>query len=102
VPQARALFALTPAANRFKLGAEAKSTRDDPRNYLVVPPDSWLIGLKQGDSYIPFQTQQLLSIMCSGYPADVELVSPATLTAVSGRTPEPLDPHSGYRGWRLP
>jgi hypothetical protein len=47
--------ALTPAVNRFKLDAEAKSTRDGPRNYLVVPPDSWLIGLEQGDSYIPFQ-----------------------------------------------
>jgi hypothetical protein len=34
--------------------------------------------------------------------ATIRLVEPAVFTAATGAEPAPLDPESGFGGWRLP
>jgi hypothetical protein len=79
---------------------------EEPRNYLVSPPESRLAGIRQPTGeYLPFGQSEQLSIVSlgdSGAHVDVELVPPATFTELTGIVPEPLDPDSAYKGWRLP
>ena len=82
---------------------------EEPRNYLVSPPETRLAGVRQSTGeYLPFgldgQSEQL-SILSLGEKVAlvaVELVPPATFTELTGIVPEPLDPDSAYKGWRLP
>ena len=74
---------------------------DEPRNYLVSPPETRLAGVRQPTGeYAPFGLDQLSIV--SGALVTVELVPPATFTELTGIVPEPLDPDSAYKGWRLP
>jgi hypothetical protein len=79
--------------------------REHPRNHLICPPDSWLVGVRRGTGFVPFGVDNNFTVLCYGERVSsvrVELVSPATFTAVTGLLPEPLDPDSAYKGWRLP
>ena len=79
---------------------------DEPRNYLVSPPETRLAGVRQPTGeYLPFGSAEQLSIISlgdEGALVGVELVPPATFTELTGLVPEPLDPDSAYKGWRLP
>jgi hypothetical protein len=78
---------------------------DQPRNHLVCPPDSRLLGVRHPDGFVPFGADQSFSVLCyreSDTCVHVELVSPEKFTSVTGLTPEPLDPDSAYKGWLLP
>ena len=82
---------------------------EEPRNYLVSPPETRLAGIRQRTGeYLPFgldgQSEQLsiLSLGDDEALVDIELVPPATFTELTGIVPEPLDPDSAYKGWRLP
>jgi hypothetical protein len=79
---------------------------EEPRNYLVSPPDTRLAGVRQPTGeYLPFGLPDQLSVISLGEKGAfvaVELVPPATFTELTGIVPEPLDPDSAYKGWRLP
>jgi hypothetical protein len=96
-------------------GPWEETLADEPRNYLVSPPDSRLAGVRQpSGSYLPFglgaqsgrpDIVEQLSILCLGDgPAvvAVELARPAMFAQLTGVVPEPLDPGKAYKGWRLP
>jgi hypothetical protein len=88
--------------------------REHPRNHLVCPPDSRLVGVRHPTGDVPFGIEktsgnapviQSFSVLCcreSIACVRVELVSPATFTSATGMIPEPLDLDSAYKGWRLP
>jgi hypothetical protein len=77
---------------------------EDARNYLTCPPDSRLPGIRRGSGYVPFGIGRLTVLTHGDAPAlvPVELVSPERFTSLTGVEPEPLDPESAYKGWRLP
>jgi hypothetical protein len=80
---------------------------DEPRNYLLCPPDSRLSGVRHQSGYMPFgiRDSEKLSVLVQGDPpalVPLELVPPAVFTDLTGIVPEPLDPESAYKGWRLP
>jgi hypothetical protein len=80
---------------------------EEPRNYLLCPPDSRLSGVRHRSGYVPFGVRDAdkLSVFVDGEtPAlvPVELVPPAAFTHLTGVVPEPLDPDHAYKGWRLP
>ena len=80
---------------------------EEPRNYLVCPPDSRLAGVRCESGYMPFGArgdEQLSVLVANGTSAlvRVELVSPSAFTDATGVVPAPLDPDSGYKGWLLP
>ena len=87
---------------------------DEPRNYLVCPPDSRLPGVRHATGYRPFGVGQRsaspgiierLSVICCADTlmlVPVELATPEVFTRLTGLVPEPLDPDSAYKGWRLP
>ena len=81
---------------------------EEPRNFIVSPPETRLTGVRQPTGeYLPFgldvpERLSILSLGHKGAPLDVELVPPATFTELTGIVPEPLDPESAYKGWRLP
>ena len=56
---------------------------------------------------MPFgiRDSEKLSVLVQGDPpalVPLELVPPAAFTDLTGIVPEPLDPESAYKGWRLP
>jgi len=85
-----------------------------PRNHLVCPPDSRLVGVPRADGCHPFGTdgsaaaaevvEQLSVIASVPDPVEVavQLVRPQRFTELTGVVPEPIDPQSAYQGWRLP
>jgi len=76
---------------------------EEPRNYLVSPPETRLAGVRQPTGeYLPFGLPDQLSVISLGASVTVELVPLATFTERTGLVPEPLDPDSAYKGWRLP
>jgi hypothetical protein len=77
---------------------------EEPRNYLRCPPDSRLSGLRQGSGFMPFGVGALTILSYGDGLAllPVELVTPERFTSLTGIAPEPLDPESAYKGWRLP
>lgn len=88
---------------------------DEPRNYLVSPPDSRLAGVRQPTGgYLPFglrgesgrpdiiEQLSILSLDAEGALVTVELARPAMFTQLTGVVPDHLDPDSAYKGWRLP
>jgi len=87
---------------------------DDPRNYLVCPPDSRLTGVRQANGYLPFglgerradgdilERPSVLSYGDAPAVVPVELVTLERFTSLTGIAAEPLDPESAYKGWRLP
>jgi hypothetical protein len=88
---------------------------EEPRNYLSCPPDSRLAGVRDDWGYVPFGLRdrgasakgvlERLSVLSYGDEpalAPVELVTPERFTSLTGIVPEPLDPDSAYKGWRLP
>lgn len=95
-------------------GPWEEALADEPRNYLVCPPDYCLPGVRQPAGHVPFGlgvrsarpdiVEELSVLSCGDTPAlvPVQLVTPATFTRLTGRVPEPLDPDSAYKGWRLP
>jgi hypothetical protein len=93
----------------------AEARADEPRNYLVSPPETRLVGVRQPTGgYLPFgldgqsgrpdviEQLSILSLGGKGALVAVELLPPATFTEQTGIVPEPLDPDSAYKGWRLP
>ena len=75
---------------------------EEPRNYVVSPPETRLAGIRQpSGEHVPFGLEKLTIISLGGL-VTVELVPPATFTELTGVVPEPLDPESAYKGWRLP
>ena len=62
---------------------------------VEVPPVSRLAGQM-------FRTGDRMTILSEGASAGLELVSPERFQELTGTVPEPLDPKSGYKGWRLP
>ena len=85
--------------------AWAEALADEPRNYLVSPPETRLAGIRQPTGeYLPFGLERLSILSVGGEEAlvSVELLPPATFTELTGIVPEPLDPDSAYKGWRLP
>ena len=62
---------------------------------LEVPPDSRLAGQV-------FRSGDRLTIHSEGESVAIELVSPERFQELTGVAPEPLDPESAYKGWRLP
>jgi hypothetical protein len=62
---------------------------------LVVPPASRLAGQM-------FRPGDRLAVLSEGASVEIELVSPERFQELTGSAPEPLDPESAYKGWRLP
>ena len=96
-------------------GGPWEETRtDDPRNYLVCPPDSRLAGVRRTVGSLPFsldreaagtEVVEAFSVLSDGEePAlvRVELVAPEAFAQLTGIIPAPLDPDHAYGGWRLP
>ena len=86
-------------------GPWVDSLVSEPPNYFISPPETRLAGIRQPTGeYLPFGLERLtiISVGESGALVDVELVPPATFTELTGLVPEPLDPNSAYKGWRLP
>lgn len=78
--------------------------QDEPRNYMVCPPDTRLSGMRQGLGYAPFGPVDLtvLSYDEASTTAPVVLMTSEAFTRLTGIEPEPLNPDSAYKGWRLP
>jgi hypothetical protein len=95
-------------------GPWKKRRTDNPRNYLVCPPDSRLAGVRRDRASLPFSLDrkavgselvEAFSVLAEGNePAlvHVELVAPETFAQLTGIIPAPLDPDHAYGGWRLP
>lgn len=91
-------------------GVWEEALSEEPRNYLVCPPDSRLPGLRRPTGHRPFAPagdaagEKLSVIHWSDVPTvvPVELLRPETFTALTDLVPEALDPESAYKGWRLP
>jgi hypothetical protein len=62
---------------------------------LVVPPVSRLAGQM-------FRPGDRVTVVSVGESVAIELVSPERFQELTGTAPEPLDPESAYKGWRLP
>jgi hypothetical protein len=62
---------------------------------LVVPPVSRLVGQL-------FRPGDRVTVLSDGESVAIELVSPERFLELTGTAPEPLDPESAYKGWRLP
>jgi hypothetical protein len=62
---------------------------------LVVPPVSRLAGQM-------FRPGDRVTVLSDGESVVIELVSPERFQELTGTAPEPLDPKSAYKGWRLP
>jgi len=80
---------------------------EDPRNYLVCPPDFSLVGRPVPGGRRMFGSDDLerLTLMLvdpASASVTVQLVAPATFTHLTGCSPSRLDPRSGYTGRRLP
>lgn len=75
-----------------------------PRNHLIVPPDSRLVGVPHDDVVAPFRAATLLTVLVTNPPgsATINLVPPRQFEKLTGRTPPPIDPDSAYGGWRAP
>ncbi len=85
-----------------------------PRNHLVCPPDYCLPGLREPAGHMPFghgdasrstDVLEELTVLAYGATAGhviIRLVTPDTFTSITGMVPEPIDPDSAYKGWRLP
>jgi hypothetical protein len=69
---------------------------DWPPLEAVVPPDHAVPGA--------FSRGELTVVTIGPVPAaaTIRLVEPAVFTAATGAEPAPLDPESGFGGWRLP
>jgi hypothetical protein len=87
---------------------------EEPRNYLMCPPEYRLAGARRGEHYRAFGLGEdrvddhvfdRLSVLSRGDVPSVvtlELVTLARFTNLTGLDAEPLDPESAYKGWRLP
>jgi hypothetical protein len=75
-----------------------------PRNHLVCPPDYFLAGLRRPAGHVPFGEGELTVLAYGARPEQVavHLVAPDTFARLTGAMPEPIDPDSAYKGWRLP
>ena len=62
---------------------------------VEVPPVSRLAGQM-------FHPGDRLTIVSEGESVAIEFVSPEHFQELTGSVPEPLDPESAYKGWRLP
>lgn len=86
----------------------------EPRNYLLCPPDYLLAGVREGERHRAFglgerragnDVLERITILAGAErrtSVTVELVTPGRFTRLTGVEAEPLDPESGYKGWRLP
>lgn len=87
---------------------------EQPRNYLVCPPDYCLPGIRRSPGYLPFGLRQVspsaevlqeLTVLAGGANPDlvvVHLIRPDTFTHLTGVVPTPLKKEDAYKGWRLP
>ena len=104
-----------PARLRVKLEGEppldavsgeewGESPSDDPANYLTCPPDYCLAGARHPDGLIPFTTGKLTLLLLAPVTASasVWIVDLDTFSEATGEEARPLDPESGYGGWRAP
>ena len=62
---------------------------------VEVPPVSRLAGQM-------FRAGDRLTVLSAEESVAIELVSPERFQELTGVVPEPLDPESAYKGWRLP
>ena len=62
---------------------------------VVVPPASRLAGQM-------FSSGDRLTVSSEEASVGIEFASPESFQELTGIAPEPLDPDSGYKGWRLP
>ena len=62
---------------------------------VVVPPVSRPVEQT-------FRSGDRLSVLAAGESVAIEFVSPERFQELTGISPEPLDPESAYKGWRLP
>jgi hypothetical protein len=84
----QAVDASRPATVSFRVeGLEAVD--------VEVPPVSRLAGQM-------FRPGDHLTIVSEGESVAIEFVSPERFEELTGSRPEPLDPESAYKGWRLP
>jgi hypothetical protein len=49
-----------------------------------------------------FRPGDRVTVVSDGESVAIELVPPERFQELTGTAPEPLDPESGYKGWRLP
>jgi hypothetical protein len=83
------------------------SLSEDPRNFLVCPPDSSLVGRPVPGGRRLFGSDQLERFTLfawSSAPVEVtvQLVRPDEFARIAGRVPPPLDPEAAFTGRRLP
>jgi hypothetical protein len=111
----QAVDADRPARLRVKLEGEPpldaisgeewrEPPRDDPANYLTCPPDYCLAGARHPDGRVPFTTGRLTLFLFAPVTASasVRIVDLDAFSEATGEEARPLDPESGYGGWRLP
>jgi hypothetical protein len=86
---------------------------ETPRNHLVCPPEYCLPGVRGESGFMPFGQadgpprevlEELTVIAHRRVTAQVaiRLVTDDLFARATGIAPEPIDPDSSYKGWRLP
>ena len=83
------------------------SLSDDPRNFLVCPPDSRLAGrpVRGGRRLFGSNVLERFTLFTWGdapVAVTVQLVRPDEFARITGRVPPPLDPDAAFTGRRLP
>ena len=83
------------------------SLSEDPRNFLVCPPDSNLAGRPVPGGRRLFGSDQLERFTLFAWGTEpvgvtIQLVRPAEFARIAGRVPPPLDPDAAFTGRRLP
>ena len=83
------------------------SVSGDPRNFLLCPPDSSLVGRPVPGGRRLFGSDSLERVRLFAWGATpvgvtVQLVRPSEFARVAGRIPPPLDPGAAFPGRRLP
>ena len=83
------------------------SLSEDPRNFLVCPPDSSLAGRPVPGGRHLFGSDQLERFTLFAWSnapvgVTVQLVRPAEFARIAGWAPPPLDPDAAFTGRRLP
>jgi hypothetical protein len=83
------------------------SLSEDPRNFLLCPPDSSLAGppVPGGRRLLGSDSMERFTLFAWGLTpvgVTVQLVRPAEFARVTGRFPPPLNPGAAFTGRRLP
>ena len=73
-----------------------------PRNYLIVPPATRLVGVPRENGVHCFTPPTQLTFLVGTSQESLRLIPPAEFERSTNLKLHPLDRSSGYTGWRAP